>query len=89
VEENELFRVQSQCLADCQGSGDSTLWDFSGGEIEETNHRLGCFRSDAGKEALLLMPADLKKGHYAVLDYDEKLLGRKLEVDDTRLSVRT
>ena len=40
------------------------------------------FRSDSGKEALLLMPADLKKGRYAVLDYDEKLLGRKLEVDD-------
>ena len=40
------------------------------------------FRSDAGKEALLLMPAELKKGRYAILDYDEKLLGRKLEVDD-------
>jgi len=40
------------------------------------------FRSEAGKEALLLMPAGLKKGRYAILDYDEKLLGRKLEVDD-------
>jgi hypothetical protein len=40
------------------------------------------FRSDAGKEALLLMPAELKKGRYDVLDYDEKLLGRKLAVDD-------
>ena len=40
------------------------------------------FRSDAGKEALLLMPAELKRGRDAILDYDEKLLGRKLEVDD-------
>ena len=40
------------------------------------------FRSDAGKEAFPLMPAELKKGRYEILDYDEKLLGRKLEVDD-------
>ena len=40
------------------------------------------FRSDAGKEALLLMPPELKKGRYEILDYDEKLLGRKLAVDD-------
>ena len=40
------------------------------------------FRSDAGKEALLLMPAELKKRRYDVLDYDEKLLGRKLATDD-------
>jgi hypothetical protein len=40
------------------------------------------FRSDAGKEAMLLMPAELKKGRYEILDYDEKLLGRKLGVDD-------
>ena len=40
------------------------------------------FRSDAGKEALLMMPAELNKGRCAILDYDEKLLGRKLEVDD-------
>jgi len=40
------------------------------------------FRSDAGKQAFLLMPAELKKGRYEVLDHDEKLLGRKLGVDD-------
>ena len=40
------------------------------------------FRSDAGKEASLLMPAELKKGRYAVLDYDEKLLGRKVDTDN-------
>jgi hypothetical protein len=40
------------------------------------------FRSDAGREAMLLMPAELKKGRYAVLDYDENLLDRKLDVDD-------
>jgi len=40
------------------------------------------FRSDAGKEALHLMPAELKKGRCDILDYDEKLLGRKLAVDD-------
>ena len=40
------------------------------------------FRSDAGKEAFLLMPTELKKGRYDILDYDEKLLGRKLSTDD-------
>lgn len=40
------------------------------------------FHSDAGTEALLLMPAELKKGRYDILDYDEKLLGRKLATDD-------
>ena len=40
------------------------------------------FRSDAGREALLLMPAKLKRGRYEILDYDEKLLGRKLATDD-------
>ena len=40
------------------------------------------FRSDAGKEAARLLPAELKKGRYAILDYDKKLLGRKLDVDD-------
>lgn len=40
------------------------------------------FRSDAGKEAMLLMPSELKEGRYQILDYDKKLLGRKLAVDD-------
>jgi hypothetical protein len=40
------------------------------------------FRSDAGKEAFRLMPTELKKGRCDILDYDEKLLGRKLAVDD-------
>jgi hypothetical protein len=40
------------------------------------------FRGDAGKEALLLMPPELKKGRYEILDYDEKLLGRKWATDD-------
>lgn len=40
------------------------------------------FRSNAGKEAFVLMPAELKKARYDVLDYAEKLLGRKLETDD-------
>jgi hypothetical protein len=39
-------------------------------------------RSDAGKEAYLLMSAELKKGRNEILDYGEKLLGRKLAVDD-------
>ena len=33
------------------------------------------FRSDAGKEVFLLMPAELKRGRYEILDYDEKLFG--------------
>lgn len=40
------------------------------------------FHSDAGKEALLLMPAELKKARYDILDYDEKLLGKKAITDD-------
>jgi len=40
------------------------------------------FRSDAGKEALLLMPGELKKARYDILEYDEKLLGRKAPTDD-------
>jgi len=28
------------------------------------------------------MPAELEKGRNAILDYDQKLLSRKLEVDD-------
>jgi hypothetical protein len=40
------------------------------------------FRSDAGKEALLLMPPELKKGRHDILDYGEQLLGRKLTTDD-------
>jgi hypothetical protein len=39
-------------------------------------------RSDAGKQAAQLMPAELKKGREEILDYDEELLGRKLSVDD-------
>ena len=40
------------------------------------------FGSDAEKEAMLLMPEELKEARYAILDYDKRLLGRKLEVDD-------
>jgi hypothetical protein len=40
------------------------------------------FRSGAGKEAVLLMPAELRKGRYAIVDYNEKLLGRKLAIND-------
>ncbi|MGP8253747.1 MAG: hypothetical protein ACLQHF_17090 [Terracidiphilus sp.] len=40
------------------------------------------FRSDAGKQALQLMPGELKPGRNDVLDYDEQLLGRKRRVDD-------
>jgi hypothetical protein len=40
------------------------------------------FRSGAGKEAVLLMPAELRKGRYAIVDYNEKLLGRKVAIND-------
>ena len=39
-------------------------------------------RSDAGEQASQLMPVGLKKGREEILDYDEKLLGRKLSLDD-------
>jgi hypothetical protein len=40
------------------------------------------FSSDAGKEAFLLMPAELKKGRREILDYDQRLLGRKWPTDE-------
>jgi hypothetical protein len=40
------------------------------------------FRSDAGKEAFRLMPTEVRIARCDILDYDEKLLGRKLTVDD-------
>jgi hypothetical protein len=41
-------------------------------------------RSDAGRHAAQLMPAELAKGRDEVLDYDEQLLGRKLPIDDRK-----
>ena len=40
------------------------------------------FHSDAEKEASLLMPAELKKAQYDILDYDENLLRKKAITDD-------
>jgi hypothetical protein len=40
------------------------------------------FWSDTGNCAAELMPPELKKGRNAILDYDEKLLGRKWPTDD-------
>ena len=39
-------------------------------------------RSDAGKRAAELMPLELRQGRIAVLDYDERLLGRKWPTDE-------
>jgi hypothetical protein len=39
-------------------------------------------RSEAGKCAAQLMPAELAKGREDILDYDAQLLGRKLPIDD-------
>lgn len=40
------------------------------------------FRSDAGKVAKQLMPSGLEQGRNGVLDYDERLLGRKWPLDN-------
>ncbi len=40
------------------------------------------FRSEAGQHAVTLMPPDLKKGRDDILDYDQRLLGRKWPTDD-------
>lgn len=40
------------------------------------------FRSDAGKDAVQLMPQELKQGRDDILDYDKQLLGRKWPLDD-------
>jgi hypothetical protein len=40
------------------------------------------FRSEAGKHAATLMPSNLKKGRQDILDYDQRLLGRKWPTDD-------
>jgi hypothetical protein len=39
-------------------------------------------RSDLGKQAAQLMPSQLRQGRHDILDYDEKLLGRKWSLDD-------
>ncbi|HKR28034.1 MAG TPA: hypothetical protein VJS11_11290 [Acidobacteriaceae bacterium] len=39
-------------------------------------------RSYAGKRAEELMPLELTQARYAVLNYDEQLLGRKLPTDE-------
>ena len=41
-------------------------------------------RSDSGKLAANLMPMALKQGREDILDYDERLLGRRLSVDDRK-----
>jgi hypothetical protein len=40
------------------------------------------FFSEAGKEAKSLLPPELVKGRHDILDYDERLLGRKWPTDD-------
>jgi hypothetical protein len=39
-------------------------------------------RSDLGKRAAQLMPSQLRQGRHDILDYNEKLLGRKWSLDD-------
>lgn len=40
------------------------------------------FRSEAGKQGAQLMPPQLRQGRNDVLDYDERLLGRKRSNDE-------
>ena len=40
------------------------------------------FRSDAGKQAIPLMSSELRQARNGILEYDEKLLGRKSRFDD-------
>jgi hypothetical protein len=40
------------------------------------------FRSDEGKRAEQLLPAELKLARNDILDYDERLLGRKWPTDE-------
>ena len=39
-------------------------------------------RSDAGKQAIQLMPELLRQGREHILDYDRQLLGRRWPLDD-------
>ncbi len=39
-------------------------------------------RSDEGREAYTLMPDELKKGRDEILDYNQRLLGRKWSTDE-------
>jgi hypothetical protein len=74
----DVVRKSFEIAAIALKSGDDTLLNcIYVGFLEHLD-----FRSDAGKEAFLLMPIELKKGRYDILDYDEKLLGRKLSTDD-------
>ena len=74
----DVVRKSFEIAATALKTGDHTLLNcIYVGFLEHLD-----FRSDAGKEAFLLMPIELKKGRYDILDYDEKLLGRKLSTDD-------
>ena len=79
--ETRSFEVVSKCFALavaalCEGEGSLRNAIY----VSYLEHLdLG---SDSGKMAIQLMPLALKKGREDVLDYDEKLLGRKWPLDD-------
>ncbi len=79
--ESQSFEVVSKCfelatVALTQGD-DSLRNAIYTSYLEDLD-----FRSDAGKRAANLMPAELRQGRNDILDYDEKLLGRKYPTDD-------
>jgi hypothetical protein len=71
---SECFRIATTALVE----GDDDLRNAIG--VSYLEHL--DFRSDAGKQARLLMPTELAQGRNDVLDYDERLLGRKWRLDD-------
>jgi len=71
---SECFEVATAALRD----GDKALRNaIFVSYLEELD-----FRSDAGRRAAELMPQKLREARHAVLDYDERLLGRKWPTDE-------
>lgn len=79
--EARSFEVVSRCFQIATAAlleGDESLRNAIG--VSYLEHLE--FRSDAGKQAAELMPDELRQARYDVLDYDERLLGRKWPTDE-------
>ena len=77
----QSFDTVSKCFAiakDALSSGDDAVRNaLYVSFLEDLD-----LRSDAGRRAFELMPTELRKGRDEILDYDERLLGRKWPTDD-------
>jgi hypothetical protein len=79
--EAQSFGVVSKCFEIANialGEGDESLRNaIYVSYLEDLE-----LRSEAGKQAAQLMPPELARGRNDILDYDERLIGRKWSTDD-------